>query len=122
MPTVAFFENKQSFLLETQLGNPGGEGTVYLASDGSAIKVFNPKTNIQIKENKIDLLMASGIYDDCICFPEKKTYDEKGKFMGYSMKSGRGNIMQTSVFIRPGLNANFPDWNRINLANLALTI
>ena len=122
MNTTLFFENNIPIRIIQQLGNSGGEGTVYLTNQNTAIKLFNDKVNKTTKEAKIDLLISKRIELEGINLPIQKVYDEKKVFIGFEMNLAQGETVQNCIFIRTGLLKKFPDWNRINLATLALTI
>jgi serine/threonine protein kinase len=122
MDNIVYLSNGQKLTLLKQLGKAGGEGTVFLADDNTAVKLFNSKANLSTKERKIDLLLKSGIKDESLCIPKGKVYDKRNCFVGYNMSLAQGDTLQETVFIRTCLEKKFPDWSRINLSNLALCV
>ncbi|HEX4375359.1 MAG TPA: hypothetical protein VHZ50_18785, partial [Puia sp.] len=115
-------QSKKRLISVEQLGKSGGEGSVYLCNNGFAIKVFNEKADIELKSKKIDSLISKKIFDKTFALPIEKVFLENGEFQGFLMNTAQGETMQSCVFSRNGLLKKFPSWERINLANLAITL
>jgi serine/threonine protein kinase len=124
MQDLSIYDHRKSEVkIVKQLGKAGGEGTVYLTENSTAIKIFDPsKVDLLVKEKKVDLLLKSAIIEHGLCLPTAQVFNEAGNFIGYQMEYAKGDILQSCIFIRTQLLKMFPDWNRVNLANLCLTI
>ncbi len=117
-----FTKSKQTVATISPLGKAGGEGQVFLTNTNQAAKVFNSRTNLSSKDKKIDALLRKGISERAFCLPLEKIYSDSNKLVGFTMNLAEGELMQTCVFSRKGLLKKFPHWNRVNLANLAITL
>ena len=123
MKTV-YNKNYKSILLNDVLGK-GGEGTIYSIDSNTVAKIYHSKSLTPEKEGKIKSLIAKRIKFDGICAPIESLFDDKEKFVGYLMPKAdakSGFELQTCVFNPALLKMKLPDWNRISLVNLSITI
>lgn len=114
--------DKEEIRLISTLGNKGAEGDVYLTNKNQAVKIFNDKVNLSMKERKIDILLNKGLSLESFCFPIEKVYSTNRKLIGFVMNLANGKLMQTCIFNRKGLLQKFPNWNRLNLAIFAINL
>lgn len=99
----------------------GGEGTTYLTNDQKVAKIYNNNKLTADKEEKLKLMVQQRICMSGVCWPEKLLYDGS-KFIGYVMPKAIGKEMQKCLFIKPLLLQNFPNWNRVDLASLCISM
>ena len=122
--TTVFNKNQKTIILKEEI-NKGGEGTVYLVDEGTVAKIYHPKSLTVEKEAKIKALLSKKFRFDGICAPLESLYDNKAKFIGYLMPKAdaeKGFELQTCIFNPALLKNKLPNWTRLNLANLSITI
>jgi serine/threonine protein kinase len=122
--TTVYNKNQKAINLKEEI-NKGGEGTVYLVDEGTVAKIYHPKSLTVEKEAKIKALLSKKIRFDGICAPLESLYDNKAKFIGYLMPKAdaeKGFELQTCIFNPALLKNKLPNWTRLNLANLSITI
>jgi len=101
----------------------GGEGTVFKTNSNFVAKIYKANKLTEQKLAKIDLIIRSGIKIEGVCFPCDKLYDEKDNFVGYLMPMAKGKTLEWSVFReRKGIERYFPQWNKKNLVEMAISI
>ena len=105
-------------VIKDKLGS-GGEGAVYITDSGMACKVFN-----EITENRINKLkvMVGKINYEGICSPKQLVYDGDGTVVGYLMDRAEGKPLKLLLTGIPVLKNNFPNWKKIHIVKLCLTI
>lgn len=122
--TTVFNKNQRAIILKEEI-NKGGEGTVYLVDDGTVAKIYHPRSLTVEKEAKIKALLAKKIRFEGICAPLESLYDNKAKFIGYLMPKAdteKGFELKTCIFNPVLLKNKLPNWTRLNLATLSITI
>ena len=118
-----FDEKRNKYCLEKQIGRTGGEGAVYITSKkGYVCKIYKPDKNTSFKQRKITLLTKNKINVNGVCLPEFIAFNDNNEFVGYFMKQADGIEMKTSIFIPPLLKKKFPNWTRLNLSTVALSV
>jgi hypothetical protein len=123
MKTV-YNKNDKAIILKDELGK-GGEGTIYSVDTKTVAKIYHTKSLTPEKEGKIKALIAKKIRLEGICAPIESLFDERGHFVGYLMPKANaesGFELQTCVFNPALLKLKLADWDRINLANLSISI
>ncbi len=123
MKTV-YNKNDKAIMLKDELGK-GGEGTIYSVDTKTVAKIYHTKSLTPEKEGKIRALIAKKIRLEGICAPIESLFDERGHFVGYLMPKANaesGFELQTCVFNPALLKLKLADWDRINLANLSISI
>lgn len=113
-------EQGKKIVMVSEIGH-GGEGGTYLTSDNKVVKIYKKEKITQEKENKLRLMIAQNINHQCICWPEKIVC-QNGSFAGYLMPKAEGIEMQKCLFVKPLLLKNFPNWTRLNLVELCLSL
>lgn len=124
MGKIVYNRNKQKIELLEEIGK-GGEASVYLVDKNTVAKIYNAKSLTPEKQNKILAIINKDLKIDGICLPIETLFDENEKFIGYIMpkaNADKGYEMQTCLFNPALLKNKFPNWTRINLVNLSLTI
>jgi len=124
MTNIVYTANKQKISLSEEIGK-GGEGTVYSIDKNIVAKIYNIRSLTQEKQSKILALIKKNIKIRGVCLPIESLFDEKERFIGYTMPkatANKGYEMQTCIFNPKLLEIKFPNWTRINLVNLSLTI
>lgn len=99
----------------------GGEGTVYETQNGLACKIYKPGKCTKFQEEKISLMLKKTVDIEGVCWPlDIVTYNNT--FVGYVMNKAAGNTIQRSMFVKPVLLKNYPNWTRKHLVELCETI
>ncbi|WP_456279015.1 protein kinase domain-containing protein [Bacillus sp. AK128] len=110
-----------SLRLKEEIGS-GGEGKIFLASNGMVCKVYKEDRITHERYYKLKRMLEVPINKKGICWPKDILTNSSNEFVGYIMETAEGKPMQTSIFLRPVLNKNFPTWTRKDLVQLAITI
>ena len=122
--TPVFNKNHKPINLKEEINN-GGEGTIYCVDDNTVAKIYHAKALTPEKEAKIKAILAKKINIEGICAPIESLFNENDKFIGYLMpkaKAEKGFELQTCIFNPALLKNKLPDWTRVNLANLSITL
>jgi len=99
----------------------GGEGTIYeTPAEKVVCKIYHKSHLTERRRKKIELMVSRKICFKGICWPIEIVQDVNGVFVGYTMPRATGKTMQTSMFVKPVLEKNFPNWNRRDLVNLCI--
>ena len=101
----------------------GGEGTVYRTDrPGMVCKVYHPACLTQARRAKLLLMTSRDVQIDGVCWPHEVVSNSRGEFVGFTMPSASGEMLRTSVFAKALLAKHFPQWTRIELTELAITM
>ena len=100
----------------------GGEGIVYKTNTPYVCKIYKPGKNEKSKFEKLKLMTDKKIEYPGICWPIEIAYNNYNEPVGYIMKEAKGKEIQKSLFVKPLLLKNFPNWNRKDTVELCLTI
>lgn len=114
-------DKAHSIELKKQLAS-GGEGYIYETNTEFVAKIYKPENNTILKKAKIELLLSKDIRCQGICTPISALYNDNGVFVGYLMPKATGKELQRCVFLIPQLKKNFPNWKKIDLVKLCITI
>lgn len=110
-------------VLETQVGEPGGEGTVYKCNIPNKVcKIYHKDKITKFRLAKLLEMQAKNIKIKGICYPEEFLYNEKGQFVGYLMNEAKGHKLQNSVMLPMVIRDKFPNWKRRELVKLCISI
>lgn len=110
-------------VLGTQLGQRGGEGTVYKCNIPNKVcKIYHKDKITKFRLEKLVKMQAKNIKIKGICYPEELLYNEKKQFVGYLMNEAKGHKLQTSVMHPMVIKDKFPNWNRKELVKLCISI
>lgn len=121
---IVYNKTKKTIYLKEEI-NKGGEGTVYYVDAQTVAKIYHPNYLTVDNEIKIESILSKNIKFEGICAPIESLYDDKDKFIGYLMpkaKVEKGFELQTCIFNPALLKKKMPEWTRINLVNLSITI
>lgn len=121
---TVYNKNQKTIILKAEI-NKGGEGTVYLVDEDTVAKIYHSKSLTVEKEEKIKALLSKKIRFEGICAPLESLYDNKDRFIGYLMpkaKAEKGYELQTCIFNPALLKNKLPNWTRLNLVTLSITI
>lgn len=121
MTSKYFYPNGKEVKVVRELGK-GGEGVAYLIETQEVLKVYKPENLTQEKRQKVETLTRKNLQFQGICLPSQIVLNERSQFTGYIMPKAEGFEMQTCIFNPQLLKQKFPNWTRLNLANLAVTI
>lgn len=113
--------NGDEHVLISSLGG-GGEGRVYLTDTGFACKVYNKSRITEGLEKKLLLMQSKQIVCKGLCWPTLIASNRNKEFVGYLMNRAHGYELQRSIFIKPIFLNRFPNWTRIELTTLILSI
>lgn len=100
----------------------GGEGSIYTTNTSYVAKVYKSDKLDKRKYEKIKLMLSQAIQCEGICYPIACLYNKNKQFIGYLMPIARGKELQKSLFIKPLLLKNFPDWKKRDTVELCVTI
>ena len=101
----------------------GGEGTIFATSHNSLVcKIYFTDFLTLTRKSKLELMLSKQINLRNVCWPEDIAFNANNEFVGYLMPQARGKTLKRSVFAKPLLDRNFPDWKRVNLHNLTINI
>ncbi len=100
----------------------GGEGTVFLTDTDQVCKTYGPKPPTRAKREKLERMCAHPLQYPGLCWPLELVFNEWGEFAGYLMPQAGGHELQHSVMHPKLLEETFPEWNRLQLVRLAITI
>ena len=100
----------------------GGEGTVFLTDNDLVCKAYGPKPPTRATREKLERMCAHPLQYPGLCWPLELVFNEWGEFAGYLMPQAGGHELQHSVMHPKLLEETFPEWNRLQLATLAITI
>ncbi|WP_419871486.1 protein kinase domain-containing protein [Candidatus Pristimantibacillus sp. PTI5] len=104
-----------------EIGN-GGEGFIYETSNGMVCKVYRKERLTESRRDKLARMLQIPIDKKGICWPKELVANDSGEFVGYLMDAADGKPMQTTLFAKPVLLKNFPNWKRQQLVKLAISI
>lgn len=100
----------------------GGEGIIYKTNTPYVAKIYKKEKNTSLRYEKIKLMVSKKIVCEGICYPIDILFNQKNEFIGYLMPKAQGKTLQRSFFIRPLLEKNFPNWNKLDSVRLCITI
>ncbi|WP_460132578.1 hypothetical protein [Pseudomonas sp. S1_E04] len=100
----------------------GGEGVIYETGVPAEVcKIYHANKLTELKRRKIELMASRKIMQRGICWPSDLVLNEHKEFVGYTMPRADGKTMQTSMFVKPVLEKNFPHWTRRDLAKVCMS-
>lgn len=101
----------------------GGEGSVYRTSKEEVVcKVYHQDCLTIGRQEKLQLMLSRDVQIDGVCWPTELVTNTDGQFVGFLMPKVSGKMLRTSVFAKVLLAKHFPDWTRIELTELAITM
>lgn len=120
---VVFDEQNKSIRLGEELGK-GGEGSVFATSDAKYVaKIYKKEKVTREKIDKLKLMLSKPIEYEGICYPKAILYNHHRQFVGYLMPKAKGKELRNFLFIpKKVFEMRNPDWKRIDLVKLCLTI
>ncbi len=112
----------ENLTLAKKIGE-GGEGIIYAIKGNASIvcKIYYPEKLTNLRKEKIALMISKTIQFDGICWPIDIVLNKHNEFVGYIMPAVNGKTMQTSMFIKPQILKNFPNFKRRDLVNIAIS-
>lgn len=115
---IYYLKNGTPIPLDKEIAR-GGEGVVYEVNDTQVAKIFfEPEGRM----DKMRAFASKYIKISGMCTPQNLLFNDEGKFVGYTMEKAFGRSLQLTIF-QPQLFKNlFPNWTKIELTRLALTI
>lgn len=101
----------------------GGEGIVYRTNrDGLVCKVYHRECLTRGRREKLNLMVSQKIQIEGVCWPVELVTNLQQEFVGFLMPAASGKMLRTSVFAKVLLAKHFPDWTRMELTELAITM
>ena len=113
-------ECRGSIRLESQRAE-GGEGCIFTTNTPYVAKIYKKTHVTAYRQEKVTKMVQAGLEYPGICFPMNVLYNRCGEFVGYLMQEAKGVNLQNCMRMAK-ISRHFPDWNRKDLAQLALTI
>ncbi len=97
----------------------GGEGRIFRTSAaGEVCKIYHRERLTHWRQRKLALMLSRRIERPGLCWPTDLVLNNSGEFIGYLMPHASGKTVQSSMFVKPVLEKNFPHWQRRDLVNL----
>lgn len=119
---VVFNSQGQSIrLAKRELVNPGAV-TYSTDTDGVWAKIFNADAVNTFLEMKVRRMLTKQVSRPGLCWPTDVLVDRAGNFVGMLVPPAKGEPLHLSVFKQAKLQATFPNWDKRDLCDLALTI
>ncbi len=115
------YAGKSKITLTSEIAR-GGEGIIYSTNTKFVAKIYKKGLLTERKIKKVELLLSKKLKCDGICFPYKALCNQYNEFIGYLMPRASGKELQKSLFIKPLFLQNFPNWQKIDLVKLCITI
>lgn len=101
----------------------GGEGIAYETNDSElACKIYRPDRLKKSTIDKLELMTSRTVNHSAICWPVSVAHNSDQDFVGYVMPKAAGKELRRSVFIKPILETDFPEWTRLHLVKLTSAI
>lgn len=100
----------------------GGEGSIFTTESKLICKIYKKERLTDLVLGKLELMVSKEVNIAGVCWPREIVYNANGEFVGYAMEQARGTAIQRAMFVKPLLERNFPQWDRKNLVELAITI
>lgn len=108
--------------LEKELSE-GGEGIIYTTScEGLVCKIWHRNCLTLTRFDKLKLMLSRQVRIKGVCWPKELVWNAQGEIVGYVMEKAQGQTLRSAIYIKQRLQANFPQWNRMHLVELACTI
>ena len=111
--------------LDKRLGG-GDESDVFISSTlpGKAIKIYNDRNRDEYRRQKLQLMISQKIRYPGICWPESIAFNSSNEFVGFVMPevSGAHEVDDSICCSRDEFEECFPNWKRIDLVQLCITI
>lgn len=119
------FINKGDLILNKTIGGKG-EGTAYKSNIGKVCKIYHPDKITKFRFDKLYIMHQYKVNIKGLCWPEellfvKNKYGNESSFVGYLMPEGYGHLLESAVHFM-GISEKFPNWTRIELTKLCLSI
>lgn len=101
----------------------GGEGAVYKTDvEGYVAKIYFRDRLTTGRRDKLKIMISKPVSFSGICFPEALVLNSRGEFTGYLMREAKGFELGRSIFQPKLFLKKFPQWNKRDSIDLALTI
>ena len=113
-------EGKQ-IILTKEVGS-GGEGTIFETDCPYVAKIYKDEKITARKYAKLQLMISKKVECPGVCYPTSLLYNLNKEFVGYLMPKAKGIEIQRSIFIKPLLKKNFPNWKKKDTVKLCITI
>ncbi|MCD4658191.1 MAG: hypothetical protein K8S87_11690, partial [Planctomycetes bacterium] len=95
---------------------------IYILDESHLIKLYTFEAiPTEIKRN-LELIQSEDIAIQQIIFPKMLVYSDSGAIAGYTMLKPQGQNMLRSIFIKSQFRKLFPNWSRVNLVNLCISL
>jgi hypothetical protein len=108
-------------MLGPPVAPPGGEGAVHATDRGLVCKIYRPERLRASTLAKLRLMISKPIMHASICWPRGLVFNDKQEFAGYLMGRASGKNLDR-VLGESYLEKTFPQWNRVHLTTLALSV
>ncbi|MCK5342011.1 MAG: hypothetical protein KAR20_01330, partial [Candidatus Heimdallarchaeota archaeon] len=95
---------------------------IYILDESHLLKLFIKKFITEEINQNLDFIRSMDIDIQQIILPENLVYSDSGNVVGYTMLIPQGENMLRSIFIKSQFHKLFPNWQRINLVNLCITL
>lgn len=113
--------NRPITLCEQEIVNPNAV-TYSTSVPGVWAKVYNPESLNTFLEEKAKRMLSKRVQYKGLCWPTDTIHDSSGSFVGMLVPPAKGEPLQLAVFKQAKLQTYFPDWDKKDLCDLAVTI
>lgn len=120
--SVVYNSQGQSIrLVKQELVNPGAV-TYSTDTPGVWAKVYNANAVNTFLEAKVRRMLTKSISRPGLCWPTDVLTDRAGNFVGMLVPPVKGEPLHLCVFKQAKLQTCFPNWDKRDLCDLALTV
>lgn len=111
-----------SYLLGEKVLTNNGASTYKTNANGIWVKLYDANNLNTFIESKINRMLRNPLKCQGVCWPLGVANDDQGKFRGYFFNEVKGEPLHLSVLKKAGIEKYFPNWTKIDLCVLTLTI
>lgn len=98
------------------------DGFIYDLGNGVFAKMYKQELCDTYHLEKCTHMIHHRIVDGQICWPSQLIFNLQNQFIGYAFSAYEGVSLQKAVLKKAGLNIYFPEWEKQQLVELAVTI
>lgn len=120
--SILYDTSKNAYWLAKKELRNNGAYTYSTNQPGVWAKIYDEDYNSSFFEEKVRRMLKNPVIVDGIIWPKDVLLDSNGVFRGFLMDRFSGQPLQTSVLKRDGQMQYFPNWTKVDICTLTLTI